>query len=114
MSNRETLFITGFPGFIADRLLERLARSDCRVLLLVQPPFTARAKAEIARTAHLAGKPVDDFEPVEGYINPAEFGLTPANAAGVVEQTRSVIHPAADYHPPDNRQLELHVNVAGT
>ena len=26
MPDRETLFITGFPGFIANRLLERLAR----------------------------------------------------------------------------------------
>lgn len=114
MSNRETLFITGFPGFIADRLLERLARSDCRFLLLVQPPFTARAKAEIARIAHLAGKPVDDFELVEGDITHAELGLTPANAARVLEQTTRVFHLAAVYDLAVERQLALHVNVAGT
>src|SRR5687768_14854975 len=114
MSNRETLFITGFPGLIADRLFERLARSDCRLLLLVQPPFTARAKAEIARIAHLAGKPVDDFELVEGDIAHAEWGLTPAKAARVLEQTTRVFHLAAVYDLAVERQLALHVNVAGT
>jgi thioester reductase-like protein len=114
MSNRETLFITGFPGFIADRLLERLARFDCRFLLLVQPPFAARAREEIARIARLSGKPVDDFEVVEGDITHAELGLTPANAARVLEQTTTVFHLAAIYDLAVARELALHVNVAGT
>src|SRR6185503_6532689 len=37
MPDRETFFITGFPGFIANRLMERLARKDCNFILLVQP-----------------------------------------------------------------------------
>jgi thioester reductase-like protein len=114
MSNRETLFITGFPGFIADRLLERLARFDCRFLLLVQPPFIARARTEIARIAQLAKKPVDDFEIVEGDITHAKLGLTPANAARVLETTTRVFHLAAIYDLAVERQLALQVNVAGT
>ncbi len=114
MSNSETLFVTGFPGFIADHLLERLARNPCRFFLLVQPSFIARAKDEIARIAQLAGKPVDDFEIVEGDITHAELGLTPANAARVLEQTTRVFHLAAVYDLAVKRQLALHVNVAGT
>jgi thioester reductase-like protein len=114
MSNSETLFITGFPGFIADRLLERLARNPCRFLLLVQPPFIARARDEIARIAQLARKPVDDFQIVEGDITHAELGLTPADAARVLEQTTRVFHLAAIYDLAVARQLALHVNVAGT
>lgn len=114
MSNRETLFITGFPGFIANGLLERLARYNCRFLLLVQPPFVARARDEIARIAHLTGKPVDDFELVEGDITHAELGLTPANAARVLDQTTRVFHLAAVYDLAVARQLALHVNVVGT
>ena len=72
MSNEETLFITGFPGFIADRLLERLARKDCRFILLVQPSFAARARAEVARIAQLNGKLVDDFHWSKAIsVNPA-------------------------------------------
>ena len=49
MPDSETFFITGFPGFIADRLLERLARKQCRFILLVQPSWLDRARQEIDR-----------------------------------------------------------------
>ena len=114
MSNRETFFITGFPGFIANRLLERLARYDCRFLLLVQPPFVARAKDEIARIGGLSGKPVEQFQIVEGDITHAELGLTPLDAAEVREETTRVFHLAAVYDLAVPRQLALHVNVVGT
>ncbi len=114
MSNRETLFITGFPGFIADRLLERLARYDCRFLLLVQPPFLARARDEIARIARLTGKPVEQFQIVEGDITHAELGLSPLDAAEVREETTRVFHLAAIYDLAVARQLALHVNMVGT
>ena len=114
MSNRETLFITGFPGFIADRLLERLAKYDCRFLLLVQPPFLARARDEIARIAGLTGKPVEQFQIVEGDITHAELGLSPLDAAEVREETTRVFHLAAIYDLAVARQLALHVNMVGT
>jgi thioester reductase-like protein len=114
MSNSETLFITGFPGFIADRLLERLARFDCRFLLLVQPSLAARARNEIARIASLSGRPVEDFEVLEGDITHAELGLTPPNAFRVLEQTTRVFHLAAVYDLAVKRELALHVNMVGT
>ena len=114
MSNRETVFITGFPGFIADRLLERLARKPCRFILLVQPSFITRARDEIARIAQLAGRAVDDFQIVEGDITHAELGLTTADAARVLEQTTRVFHLAALYDLAVPREPALQVNVAGT
>ena len=114
MSNRETLFITGFPGFIADRLLERLARKQCLFILLVQPSFTPRARDEIARIAQLTGRSTDDFPLIEGDITHAELGLTPLDAAEVREQTTRVFHLAAIYDLAVARELALRVNVAGT
>src|SRR5689334_1465809 len=114
MSNRETVFITGFPGFIADRLLERLSGSDCVFILLVQPAFSARARTEIARIAHLTGKSVDDFELIEGDITKAELGMTAANAARVLENTTRVFHLAAVYDLAVERELAMRVNVGGT
>lgn len=114
MSNRETLFITGFPGFIADRLLERLARKDCRFILLVQPSFAARARAEVARIAKLNGKPVDDFRLVEGDISQAGLGLTAENASLARDQTTHAFHLAAVYDLAVARELALRVNVGGT
>lgn len=106
--------MTGFPGFIADRLLERLARKQCRFILLVQPSFTARARDEIARIAQLTGRSTDDFQLIEGDITHAELGLTPLDAAEVREQTTRVFHLAALYDLAVARDLALRVNVAGT
>ncbi|MBA3321769.1 MAG: hypothetical protein H0T45_10050, partial [Pyrinomonadaceae bacterium] len=39
MLSEETIFLTGFPGFIAARLIERLANEGARFVLLVQPAF---------------------------------------------------------------------------
>ena len=122
MSNSETLFITGFPGFIANRLLERLlgtplrkdASNDCRFILLVQPALVARAKEEIARLAQVSGKPVDDFQLVEGDISQPGLGLTAENAAFAREQTTRAFHLAAVYDLAVERELALRVNVGGT
>ena len=61
MSTEETVFLTGFPGFIASRLLRRLATEGGRFLLLVQPVFAERAKEELENIAAHAGRSVSDF-----------------------------------------------------
>lgn len=54
----ETVFLTGFPGFIAERLVRRLAAEGARFLLLVQPQFVARAQAEVGRIASHGSAPL--------------------------------------------------------
>lgn len=110
----ETFFITGFPGFIADRLLERLARKDCRFILLVQPSWLARARDEIARIAGLTGRDPADFRIVEGDITQPQLGLTPADVELTQQQTTRVFHLAAVYDLGVKRELAFRVNVAGT
>jgi thioester reductase-like protein len=114
MPDRETLFITGFPGFIANRLLERLARKDCRFILLVQPSLAARAKAEIARIAGLTGKSVTDFQVVAGDISEPGLALKPADRELVQQQSTRVFHLAAVYDLAVPRDLALRVNPGGT
>lgn len=114
MSNRETLFITGFPGFIANRLLDRLVRNDCRFILLIQPSLAARARDEIARLAQFSGKPSDDFQLIEGDISQPGLGLTTEHSALAREQTTHVFHLAAVYDLAVERDLALRVNVGGT
>ena len=118
MSNSETLFITGFPGFIANRLLERLVRNDvrnnCRLLLLVQPALAARAKTEIARLSELAEKPIDHFQLIEGDISQPGLGFSAENSALAREQTTHLFHLAAVYDLAVERDLAMRVNVGGT
>ena len=114
MPDRETFFITGFPGFIANRLLERLARKECRFILLVQPTLRARAAEEIARLSQLSGRSVEEFRVVEGDISEPGLGLNPADLDAVRQQTTRVFHLAAIYDLAVAQDLAMRVNVGGT
>jgi thioester reductase-like protein len=114
MPDRETLFITGFPGFIANRLLERLARKDCRFILLVQPLLLARAAEEIARITQLTGRTTSDFQVVEGDISEPGLALKTGDLELVQQQTTRVFHLAAIYDLAVPRDLAMHVNPGGT
>jgi thioester reductase-like protein len=114
MPDTETFFITGFPGFIADRLLERLARKQSRFILLVQPSWLDRARAEIDRIVSLTGHSRDDFRIVEGDITQPNLGLTPADVELAKQQTTRVFHLAALYDLAVPREPAMLVNVGGT
>lgn len=114
MADSETFFITGFPGFIADRLLERLARKECRFILLVQPSWLDRARHEIERIAGLSGRSVDDFRLVLGDITQPSLGLSPADLNLTQQQTTRVFHLAALYDLAVKCEPAMRVNVGGT
>ena len=114
MPDRETFFITGFPGFIANRLLERLACTDCDFILLVQPSLLGRAREEIARIAQLCGRDVVDFKFVEGDISEPRLALSAADLELVQQQTTRVFHLAAVYDLAVPEHLAMRVNARGT
>ena len=114
MPDRETFFITGFPGFIADRLLERLARTPSRFILLVQPSWLVRARHESDRIAQLTGRSRDDFQIVAGDITQPQLGLTAASLAIAQQQTTRIFHLAALYDLAVAREPAMRVNVGGT
>ena len=114
MPDRETLFITGFPGFIANRLLERLARKDCDFILLVQPSLLTRAAEELSRISQLTGRRPDDFRIVEGDISEPGLNFKPGDLELVQQQTTRVFHLAAIYDLAVPRDIALRVNPGGT
>lgn len=114
MPDRETFFITGFPGFIANRLLERLARKECDFILLVQPLLLNRAREEIARIAPLSGRNVADFQFVEGDISEPGLALSAADLELVQHETTRVFHLAAAYDLAVPEALAMRVNAGGT
>ena len=114
MPDRETFFITGFPGFIANRLLERLARQDCDFILLVQPSLLGRAREEIARIAQLSGRQVAEFTFVEGDISEPRLALSAGDLDLVQQQTTHVFHLAAVYDLAVSEELAMRVNARGT
>jgi len=114
MSHAETIFLTGFPGFIAGRLVERLAEDGASFLLLVQPAFLQRARAEVRRIAGEAQVKEDRFRILEGDITRANLGLSDEDLTTARSETTILFHLAALYDLAVERELAMLVNLEGT
>lgn len=114
MATDETIFVTGFPGFIAGRLIERLAAGGSRFLLLVQPAFVERARVEVARLAASVGAGADRFRIVEGDITRERLGMSGGDYDVAAAETTAIFHLAAIYDLGVERDLAQRVNVEGT
>jgi thioester reductase-like protein len=114
MAFDETVFLTGFPGFIASRLVQRLASEGARLLLLVQPAFEERARNELVRIASDTGRLVSDFRIVAGDITQDNLGLSPRELEMARAETRTIFHLAAIYDLVVARDVGVRVNVDGT
>jgi thioester reductase-like protein len=116
MLAQETIFLTGFPGFIAARLIEELARGgDTRFVLLVQPAFVARAREEIVRLSEETGASAERFRIVEGDITSlARLGMSESEFEAATAETTVLFHLAAIYDLGVRREPAMRVNVEGT
>lgn len=114
MALDETIFLTGFPGFIAGRLVKRLASEATRFLLLVQPEFAARAREETARIAFETDTPPENFRIVEGDITQLDLGLQRAEVEEARAETTMLFHLAAVYDLGVKRDTAMRVNMEGT
>lgn len=110
---KATYFITGYPGFIARRLVPALfeREPESRFYLLVQPRFEDKAREEVARLGDGAADRVTLFS---GDVVDMHLGLSSAEYRTLVHEVTDVFHLAALYHHgADPRQMEQ-VNVEGT
>jgi nucleoside-diphosphate-sugar epimerase len=114
MALNETIFLTGFPGFIAGRLVKRLATEGARFLLLVQPAFMERAREEVTHIALEANASADNFHLIEGDITQADLGISPLELEKTRQETTMVFHLAAIYDLAVEQNLAMRVNVEGT
>ncbi|HXD32157.1 MAG TPA: SDR family oxidoreductase [Pyrinomonadaceae bacterium] len=114
MNSQDTVFVTGFPGFIAGRLIERLAIQGQRFLLLVQPDLRTRAHSDLARIVSDTRVPADSFRIVEGDITDENLALSPSDRELVRAEARVVFHLAAVYDLAIKQDLAFAVNVDGT
>lgn len=110
----DTIFVTGFPGFLGSRLVPRvLARQkDARAVCLVQPKFDTLAKTRVEEL--VAGDPTlaGRIECVAGDLTAGDLGL--ASRAGIAADTTEVWHLGAVYDLSVAREVGMVVNVEGT
>lgn len=111
---RESIFITGFPGFIAGRLVERLAGSQTQFFLLVQPQFIEKAMQEIEEIADFTNTPLDSFVIVEGDVTQPKLGISDADLETIQYETTDVFHLAAAYDLAVPKDEAFSVNLQGT
>lgn len=114
MNFDETIFITGFPGFIAERLIRELAGPATQFFLLVQPPFVEKAIGELEKIAGETGVPPENFAIVKGDITLANLGMTGEDLETVRRETTDFFHLAAVYDLAVEKDLAYRVNVEGT
>lgn len=114
MPVNETIFLTGFPGFIAGRLVRRLATEGARFLLLVQPAFMERAREDLARIASETDSDIENFRLIEGDITRPDLGMAPLELESARRETTILFHLAAIYDLAVERGLAMRVNVEGT
>ena len=114
MTAGETIFVTGFPGFIAGRLVKRLARESGKFLLLVQPALAGQAHADLQKIASETQRPVTDFRVLEGDISQADLGLSAPDLELARSESTLVFHLAALYDLAVAREPAMLVNVNGS
>lgn len=110
----ETIFMTGFPGFIAARLVRLLAKRDAQFFLLVEPRFVERAMREVEIIAAEKGVPLANFAIVEGDITRENLGIAAEDLEIVRSSSTDVFHLAAVYDLAVRKGLAFSVNVEGT
>ena len=114
MNFSETIFLTGFPGFIAERLVKRLAKPDTQFFLLVQPQFLEKARRDIENFSAEAETPIENFAIIEGDITKKNLGISAEDLETVRRETTDVFHLAAIYDLGIARDPAFAVNVEGT
>jgi nucleoside-diphosphate-sugar epimerase len=114
MKFSETIFLTGFPGFIAEKLVRRLAKADIQFFLLVQKQFLKKAMRDIEKISAESGTPPENFALIEGDITRENLGIPEEDLATVRAETTDIFHLAAIYDLAVKRDLAYLVNVEGT
>jgi thioester reductase-like protein len=114
MLYRESFFITGFPGFIASRLVERLIGPERQMFLLVERKFVDQAMEEVKQIAEATATQLDNFVIVEGDITHPKLGISDADLEVIQIETTDVFHLAAAYDLGVAKDVAFNVNLLGT
>jgi thioester reductase-like protein len=118
MTERHVL-VTGYPGFIARRLVKKLlaADRDLRLSLLVEPSQEAAARQELQRLLDAGTTDLDAAERATlmvGDVTAMDLGLSGAEFRRLAEEVTEIFHLAAVHSLSADRRRQEAVNVQGT
>lgn len=113
-SPTETVLLTGFPGYLAQRVgLEILStRPKVRIYLLhAAGEAAARVEPVLSR---LTAEQRERVLPLEGDVSFMDLGLPSEQYRLLVDEVTEIQHLACRYHPQGSASLLRRVNVNGT
>jgi thioester reductase-like protein len=106
-----SILVTGFPGFLGSRLIPRIAaRTEGRILCLVQPKFRRVAEARLQELSLVQPSLRERVRLLDGDITHPRLGLSIGEASDLTE----IVHLAAIYDLNVPRDTAMRVNVEGT
>ena len=110
---QETVLVTGFPSYVAKRMIRKVAEADAdaRVIMLARDKF-AQAAGDFIRA--LPPAVAARVEIALGDICDMDLGLSGADYRKLTDRVTSVHHLAAIYHHGVPRDQTQRVNVEGT
>lgn len=114
MAFRKSIFLTGFPGFIAERLVAKLAAADTQFFLLVEERMTSTAVRSVERIAADKSIPLENFALVSGDITKPNLGVADEDLDQISAETTDVFHLAAVYDLAVAKNIARTVNFEGT
>lgn len=109
----ETVLVTGFPSYVAKRMVRKVVAADASVRVVM----LARDKFQAAAHEFIAGLPPELGARVEialGDICDMDLGLAGADYRTLVDRVTAIHHLAAIYHHGVPRDQTRRVNVEGT
>lgn len=109
-------FLTGFPGFIATRMVKKLAADfpTQKFTLLVHPSQRQKAQNSLAEIVKQTSSTGDRFRTIEGDITKSGLGLTKSEQAEMSDEVTHVFHLAALYDLAVSQDVAELINVTGT
>lgn len=114
---KQTYFITGFPGFLAEQLLTQLFNDYPteidHVYMLTLPTTKVQAQNQLKHFVKDNDLNSDDFSLIEGDITQPNIGLQSSNNK-FSDTITHVFHLAAVYDLAVPEELAYQVNVVGT
>lgn len=114
MVTGRSIFLTGFPGFIAERLVGRLCHDAERLYLLVQPQFFETAQKAVDELAAAHSVPAERFVLLAGDITKPGLGIDKDVSGELTHTVTDVFHLAAVYDLAVDKELAFSVNLEGT